>query len=213
MRHDLLDWQYHGISGLLQKAGHRVIHRWSKRFAEKIVVEVGCGHGHHLRYGIYPYQRYIGLDIEHRFLQTFRSRFSNPLLVQGDAYILPFRDQSADCVISIYNFEHLKLLSDCLSEIRRVLKPQGELLIGIPMEGGLIYGIGRVLTSKRYMEKKYRIDYNAIVQWEHCNQYMEIEKILQKNFHIEERFFIPFPFLPFHHLNVIQCMRTRPFAQ
>lgn len=209
VRHDLLDWQYYGISGFFQKAGHRLINKWSRQYSEKIVLEVGCGNGHHLRYALNPYRRYIGLDIERKFLQTFQSRFPNRILVQGDAYMLPFRDQSADCVLSLYNFEHLKLLPDSLSEIHRVLKPEGELLIGIPIEGGFFYGIGRRLTSKPYMERKYAIDYDAIVQWEHWNTCREVMEAIGKHFIIRNSRYLPF-FIPSIHLNVILTLRALP---
>jgi SAM-dependent methyltransferase len=204
------DWLYTGLTGWFQIAGHKMIDRWAKPYRNKIVLEIGCGHGHHLRYCRNPYHRYIGLDIERKFLQIFQFRFPNRILVQGDAYMLPFRDESTDCVLSVYNFEHLKLLPDSLSEIHRVLKPEGELLIGIPMEGGFLYGIGRRLTSKRYMEKKYGIDYDAIVHWEHWNNFREIIKMIRNNFLIDEERFLPFPFLPLAHLNVIYCLRTQP---
>jgi SAM-dependent methyltransferase len=209
VRHDLLDWQYYGISGVFQKAGHRLISKWSRQYADKIVLEVGCGNGHHLRYAFNTYRRYIGLDIERKFLQTFQFRFPNRILIQGDAYMLPFRDHSADCVLSLYNFEHLKFLSDSLSEIHRVLKPEGELLIGIPMEGGFLYGVGRRLTSKPYMERKYGIDYDAIVQWEHCNTCRVVMEEIRKHFIIRDSRYLPF-FIPSIHVNVILNLRALP---
>lgn len=102
VRHDLIDWQYTGLTGYFQTAGHRLIDRWARPYVDKIVVEIGCGHGHHLRCGDNSYRHYIGLDIEYKFLCTLRERFSETRVVNGDAYTLPFRDQSVDCVLSIY---------------------------------------------------------------------------------------------------------------
>jgi len=132
------------------------------------------------------------------------------MLVQGDVYNLPFQDHSVDCILSIYHFEHLRKLGEGVREIHRVLKPEGELLLGFPLEGGILYRIGRRLTSKRYMEKKYQIDYEAIVHWEHCNDFIEIEKKLKEIFSVGERHYLPFPFLPFAQMNVIQCIRACP---
>jgi len=210
MKADLLDWLYTGITGHFQIAGHLQIDRWTFKYIDKIVLEVGCGHGHHLHYCRNSYPRYIGLDIERKFLKTLQDRFDKKILVQGDAYDLPLQDKSIDCVLSIYNFEHLRRLPESLGEIHRVLKPEGELMIGIPLEGGWIYELGRRFTSKIYMERKYGIDYDAIVHWEHWNSFSEILEMVQDKFKIGERCFIPLSFLPCAHVNVIQCLRTRP---
>lgn len=207
---DLGDWLYTGLTGRFQIAGHCVIDRWARSYSGGVVLEIGCGHGHHLRYGGNDYRHYIGLDIEYKFLCTLRERFPGTQMVNGDAYALPFRNQSVDCVLAVYCFEHLRRLPECLGEIRRVLKPEGELLVGLPTEGGFLYGIGRGLTSKPYMERKYGIDYDAIVQWEHWNTYDEIVDMLKTQFMVTDMHFIPFPFLPTVHMNVIGCLRAIP---
>jgi SAM-dependent methyltransferase len=210
IKQDLLDYLYTGWKGWLQVAGHKWINRWAKPYINKLAVEIGCGHGHHLALGKNRYMRYIGLDIEYGFLRTMRLRFPGKPVVHGDAYSVPFRDGSIDCILSIYNFEHLRRLQDCLWEIHRVLKAEGELLVAFPLEGGILYRIGRRMTSKRYMEKKYGIDYDAIVRWEHCNDFIEIERQLKEKFWIREKRYLPFPFLPYAQLNVIQCLRACP---
>jgi len=207
---EFLDWGYVGLIGRFQIAGHRLIDRWARAYADKVVLEIGCGHGHHLRYGGNDYHHYIGLDIEYKFLCTLKERFPGTRVVNGSAYALPFRDQSVDCVISVYCFEHLRGLPDCLAEIRRVLKPEGELLVGLPAEGGFLYGLGRGLTSKPYMERKYGIDYDAIVRWEHWNTFNEVVEMLQAQFKITKNMFIPFPFIPTVQWNIIGCLRAVP---
>lgn len=207
---DLLDKLYTGMTGSFQIAGHRQIARWASCYTNNVVVEIGCGHGHHLQYGNNQYACYFGLDIEYDFLHTLRERFPGTHVINGDAYALPFKDHSVDRVLSVYNFEHLRHLSACLKEIHRILKPDGELLVGLPAEGGLLYGIGRWLTSKRYMERKYSIDYMAIVHWEHWNTYKEVVGMLKAQFVIITRWFIPFWFLPTVHANVIGCLRVKP---
>jgi SAM-dependent methyltransferase len=210
---DLVDWLYTGLTGRFQIAGHRLIDRWARAYADKVVVEIGCGHGHHLRYGGNDYHHYIGLDIEYKFLCTLRERFSGTRVVNGDAYALPFRDQSVDCVLSVYCFEHLRRLPESLAEIQRVLKPEGELLVGLPAEGGFLYGLGRRLTSKPYMERKYGMDYDAIVHWEHWNTAWDVVRALEREFGIlQERAFIPFR-LPTVHANVIVCLRATPLRK
>jgi SAM-dependent methyltransferase len=207
---DLLDWLYSGLTGRFQIAGHRLIDRWARQYTDMLVLEIGCGHGHHLRYGDNNYKCYVGLDKENKFLQTLRERFPGTWLVNGDAYLLPFRNHSIDCVLSVYCLEHLRRLPDCLREVCRVLKPGGEFLVGLPAEGGVLYGLGRRLTSKPYMERKYGIDYDAIVRWEHWNTFRSVIEMVKEQFEIKGRRFLPFPFLPSVHVNVIGCLRAVP---
>ena len=209
VKYDLLDHLYDGLSGRFQIAGHKIIDHWAKSYVNKIVLEIGCGHGHHLLYGSNLYTRYIGLDIEYKFLRTLKDRFPGKMVVNGDAYALPFRNASFDCVISVYNFEHLRHLAESLAEIRRVLKSDGELVVGIPAEGGFVYGLGRRLTSKRYMERKYGIDYNAIVRWEHWNTCREVVEEIAHQFSIRSVRYLPF-FIPSVHLNVIVVLKAFP---
>lgn len=203
---DLLDWLYTGFTGCFQIAGHQLIDRWTRPYADKVVLEIGCGHGHHLRYARNDYRYYIGLDIEYKFLSAFKRRFQGVRVVNGDAYALPLADNSVDCVLSVYCFEHLRRLPHCLREIRRVLKDRGALLVGVPAEGGLSYGLGRKLTSKRYMENKYGIDYDAIVKYEHCNKVWDVVNTIRGTFRIKRSLYIPL-LIPTYHLNVIVCLK------
>jgi SAM-dependent methyltransferase len=52
-----------------------------------------------------------------------------PALVQGDALVLPFADESFDRVMSICAIEHFDDGGQALSEIARVLVPGGELVM------------------------------------------------------------------------------------
>jgi SAM-dependent methyltransferase len=211
VRNDLCDHLYTGLTGRFQIWGHVEIGKWSKKYEDKIILDVGCGHGHHLSYSGNSYKQYLGLDLEWNFCKTCQERYSIST-VNGDAYRLPIKDKSVDCVISVYNFEHLKQLLNCLEEIRRVIKPQGELLIGLPAEGGFLYSLGRNLTSKPYMEKKYGIDYDAIVHYEHCNTYQDVITALKKSFKISTYRYIPFPFFHSVHLNAVICLKAIPLS-
>jgi SAM-dependent methyltransferase len=64
-------------------------------------------------------------------------------LKSGNAYELPFEDASFDLVVSYSMFEHLRDYRRALGEVRRVLRPSGEFLLGMPavnraMEWGFI---------------------------------------------------------------------------
>jgi len=124
---DLVDWLYQGVTGRFQIAGHRQVDRWAAPHAEKTVWKSDAAMditfpSRGILQAVYrPGHR-------EQILKTFQSRFAGRLLVQGDAYALPFASRSIDCVLSVYHFEHVRRLSDSLQEIHRVLKPEANSL-------------------------------------------------------------------------------------
>ena len=59
------------------------------------------------------------------------NRYGIPL-VQGSAFALPFKDNSFDCLISSEVIEHIAFDDSLFTEMRRVLKPDGTLILGTP---------------------------------------------------------------------------------
>jgi SAM-dependent methyltransferase len=203
-----MDYLYRGLPGYFQRRGHKVIHSWSKEFKDKRVLEIGCGHGHHLVFGGI-YENYFGLDISYDFLTTARNRHKKRIApIQGDALNLPFEAKSLDAVVSVYMLEHVNRLDEALWEVKRVLKPGGAFLVAVPCEGGFFYNAGREFTSKPYMVKKYGIDYDAIIKAEHCNEIWDILSALETHFRTERSMWIPL-YLPLYHLNIVSCFECR----
>ncbi len=70
----------------------------------------------------------IGLD----YYQTATHWYGTQPDVYGDAQTLPFADNSMDTVLLLDVLEHLPHPKDCISEIVRVLKPTGILVLQVP---------------------------------------------------------------------------------
>lgn len=93
-------------------------------------LDAGCGTGgllNHLR----PAGQVIGLDFEWLALNYARRR-GNRKLLQGSALELPFRDESFGTVYSLDVLEHLDDDRGGLSEIKRVCRPGGKIIITVP---------------------------------------------------------------------------------
>ncbi|MDK2979829.1 MAG: hypothetical protein PWQ55_176 [Chloroflexota bacterium] len=206
---ELFNYLYQGLAGKFQIQGHRILGKWSRELKDQTVMEIGCGQGHHLVYSGHPYDHYIGMDHKFNRMQIVSQRPSHPAALNADAFQLPLADKSLDCVLSIYIMEHLRELRAHLLEIRRVLKDNGKLLIALPAEGGFLYSLGRSLTSKPHMEKKYGIDYDAIVHYEHVNTYRQVYQVVSEVFQVTKRRYSPFPFLPSVHLNAVVCLQAK----
>lgn len=100
----------------------------------KQVLEVGCGRGGGASYiarHLHP-RRMVGVDIipsAIRFAHKHYATQKNLEFQVADAHKLPFADNSFDAVVNIESAQHYKDVGRFLSEVRRVLRPGGHLLI------------------------------------------------------------------------------------
>lgn len=103
-----------------------------------IVLDVGCANGAHTVKTARQVKRVIGIDYDVSQLtlaaDTVRRRgLDNVHLFAWDlTRAFPFADASFDAVLFLDVLEHLEPRLDVLREIRRVLKPQGRLLVSAP---------------------------------------------------------------------------------
>lgn len=97
------------------------------------VIDVGCGTGllasrlsQELGDGVL-----VGCDFSHGMLVHAREHGAPVSWVQGDAQCLPFRDASADAIVSTEAFHWFPDQRRALSEFFRVLAPGGRLLVAL----------------------------------------------------------------------------------
>lgn len=100
--------------------------------AGKRVLEVGCGHGggaSYLTRTLKP-ESYVGLDLNRAGIDLCRRRHNVPGLefTCGNAEDLPFAEASFDAVINIESSHCYPHFGQFLSEVARVLRPDGDFL-------------------------------------------------------------------------------------
>ena len=166
--------QQQGIGDRVSRMAYPVISRVD--FGDKHVLEIGPGMIRHLPYINGKLARYTICDINEDVLGMAEKQLKDTaipcetvLLSRKNEGRLPFVEKSFDIVISFNSLEHLYPLDRYLFEIKRILKSGGQFIGGIPCEGGLAWGLGRFLTTRRYVHKNYGIDYDKIICWEHPN--------------------------------------------
>lgn len=98
------------------------------QLASGLILDIGCGEAKLRNKLIATGGRYVGLD----YPPTGRDLYGAYPDVFADAACLPFASSTFDCVLLLDVLEHLRHPSAALAEAKRVLKPEGVLLINVP---------------------------------------------------------------------------------
>lgn len=100
----------------------------------KVVLDIACGEGYgsHFLSGIA--KRVTGVDISPDAVEFAKKEYSKNNLeyVVGSADRIPLLDHSVDIVVSFETIEHHDKHQEMMREIKRVLKPEGHLIISSP---------------------------------------------------------------------------------
>lgn len=121
-----IPWLYDALMGLADGLGFR---DWRRRLvagSRGQVLELGCGTGRNLP--LYPDSaQVVALDPDLAALTRARKRAPGALFVVARAEALPFADTQFDTVVSGLVFCSVSDPDRGLGEIRRVLRPEGQL--------------------------------------------------------------------------------------
>jgi len=103
------------------------------------ILDIGCADGYftHIIRKSTNSSKVVGIDILSSSIKYAKRRYEHDramLFLPGDAHALPFAKNSFHVVYSIESLEHVCEPKKVLSEIYRVLKPQGTVIILIPAE-------------------------------------------------------------------------------
>lgn len=96
-----------------------------------MVLDLGCGTG----YGselLSARSRVIGVDSSTKAIRFAKSNYKGPAFMVADAHLLPFSKNKFDFVVSYELIEHLKKPKTFLTQVRRVLKTGGTLILSTP---------------------------------------------------------------------------------
>ncbi len=128
---------YEKAAGNAFTSGERkiVVDFIKERMSAGNVLEVGCGTGEMTN--VLPNTiHYVGVDISKLAIDTAKKQHSQSWssfnLLPADTHSLPFTDNTFDVVVSIYALEHFRSPKRYLSEMARILKSNGYLILLAP---------------------------------------------------------------------------------
>jgi ubiquinone/menaquinone biosynthesis C-methylase UbiE len=110
------------------------LYNWEQIDSQALVLDIGCGTGEFERLLLNqnPTQKITGVDLSAKMLNVAREKYRhypNVELHQASVHSLPFVDRSFDVVVSASAFHYFDKPQLALLEIKRVLKPNGKVII------------------------------------------------------------------------------------
>jgi len=196
---------YNGIMGYIQDFGHKYVQNNINK--NEKVLEIGFGKGRSSKYFKWEKKDYYPSELNEKYVtpQIWNS-YKNATL--ADATNLPFEDNYFDKVVTIYNLEHIEDTDKVLAELKRVLKKDGEVLIALPCEDGFLWNMGRELTTRRIFTKKYKINYDKVIAYEHVHNLEFLRRKIRESYFICEEKYYPF-FIPSINMNLIYTCKCK----
>jgi len=146
-------WWYRSLHRLMIQALEMEVPDWRN----KAIVDVGCGTGAILQRLGNP-EKNVGVDISPVAISFCRNRGLNNVR-EADIASMPFADESFDAAIcsSVLYHEWVADVGRALREIRRVLRPNGVLLINVPAFQFLHSAHDdAVMTARRFRKPELR---------------------------------------------------------
>ena len=150
----------------------------------KRILDLGCGTGRHTVYLSKNEFFVVGSDISPRGLKLSQKwireeNIENCCLVKHDMIELPFPNAYFDAVISTNVIHHntLNKIKKTVSEIRRVLKKNGIVMLTIASTNSYGFGIGKKLEKNTYLTEGHEVESHGV---HHFFDKSGIEKILSK---------------------------------
>ncbi|WP_252247648.1 class I SAM-dependent methyltransferase [Clostridium sp. ZS6] len=116
------------------------IHRYNvitKQLKNKIVLDAGCGAGYGSNILAEYCSKVVGVDISTETINWCKENYTeraNLEFIEASLADLPFEDGTFDCIVNLEVIEHVtkEIQEAFIKEARRILKPNGFLIISTP---------------------------------------------------------------------------------
>jgi len=170
-----------GSVGFVSNIVHKILEPKPTTEIFNKVLEVGAGHGQHLKFVKHQYSEYFETDFRKENLPE-RSSESKVISLEADATNLAdFEDSSIDRVIATCLIVHLTDPEVALLEWRRVCVSGGVISIYVACEPGVLLRFLRRFTTVR-KAKKHGLDHLKFHYREHITFFSRIDMLIDEVF-------------------------------
>lgn len=131
--------------------------------ANKTVLDIASGEGYGTNLLSKNAAFAYGVDIDAATIANAKSKYrrDNLSFSVGSADAIPLEDQSVDVVVSFETLEHHDRHHEMMTEVRRVLKPGGLMLLSTPDK--LYYSDKRNFNNKFHVKELYKKEFVDLV--------------------------------------------------
>ncbi len=100
----------------------------------KTILDIACGSGYGTQMLAQTANEVYGVDIDKGAVEYAKKNFNNPNITfkVGSGTKIPIDNNSVESVVTFETLEHIKEAEKFLREIKRVLKPKGQLILSTP---------------------------------------------------------------------------------
>lgn len=196
--HEVLPQRY----GMIEKFNHTYPMRYLPDQDRWRTLELGAGIGAHLAFEPLDRQDYHCIELREIMAAEIRRRFPSVRTTIGDCQKrIPYDDAFFDRVVVIHVLEHLPNLPAAISEVHRVMKPNGIFSAVLPCDPGLAYELARKISAERIFRARYHMPYHWFARREHINSPAEIMHVIRRYFDIYDTRYFPLA-IPVVNLNL-----------
>lgn len=131
---------------------------------DKDVLDIACGEGYGSALLANSARSVMGVDISPAAVAHAQGAYTKPNLQYqvGSAAAIPMPDACVDIAVSFETVEHLTQQTEMLSELRRVLKPNGLLIISSPNKK--VYSDDRNYVNEFHVKELYFDEFEALLK-------------------------------------------------
>jgi len=142
------------------------LHRYAmaKEFARgKIVLDIASGEGYGSRLLSEVASHVFGVDLSAEVVGHANQKYGKPNLEfrVGSCAAIPMDDHSVDVVVSFETIEHHEQHEEMMREIKRVLRPDGLVVISSPEKQE--YSIARDYVNEYHVRELYRHEFESLL--------------------------------------------------
>lgn len=147
--------------------------------ADKRTLEIGAGTLNQL-----DYERCDVYDIVEPYRTLFQNSPNKKFIrnVYDDIADLPSGGGRYDRIISVACFEHICNLPEVVEKITKLITTDGILAVAVPSQGRFLWKLAYTITTGLEFRRRFGLDYEILMNYEHVNTVDEIETILKYNF-------------------------------
>ena len=176
---------------------------------EKYIVDIGCSSGTLTRV-LSLKAPTVGLDVDKTTLVWLKKYSRNIELICADICHLPFRNDSVDIAVLSSVLEHAEDLEEAARQMRFVLKKDGMLVAGYPIETKLVKAIIELISMKtvNVWDARRVMNYGDYLACPHTHKqnFFTIRNTLRRYFSVVKKEKLPLTFLP-DFLSIYECVR------